>query len=190
VYIFHVVYAHHYKWLSAPTGAGFLYARPEIQSLLKPLVVSWGYESEMPSASQFVDHHQWWGTRDLAAFLSVPDAIEFQQKHEWDKVRAACHELAREAEERIRALTGLPCLYSDDSWFGQLDAAPLPASTDVLRLKSWLYDRHRIEVPSIDWLGWKFVRVSIQGYNTRRDVDALVGALGTYFGKHPARRES
>jgi isopenicillin-N epimerase len=181
VYTFHVVYAHHYKWLCAPKGAGFLYARPEVQSLLKPLVVSWGYESEKPSASQFVDHHEWWGTRDLAAFLSVPDAIEFQEKHHWDRVRPACHELARQAEGRIRSLTGLPSLYPDGSWFGQFAAAPLPASTEVQKLKDWLYNERRIEVPIIDWNGRKFVRVSIQGYNTPREVDLLVEALKDYL---------
>jgi len=96
-----------HKWLCAPKGAGFLYARPQVQHVLKPLVVSWGYESEMPSGSTFVDHHQWWGTRDIAAFLSVPDAIEFQRTHDWEEIRAACHELARESQERICGLTGL-----------------------------------------------------------------------------------
>jgi isopenicillin-N epimerase len=175
-----------HKWLCAPKGAGFLYARPEAQHLLKPLVVSWGYESETPSASQFVDHHEWWGTRDVAAFLAVPTAIQFQREHDWGRVRSACHELAREAETRIRQLTGLPSLYPDDSWFGQFAAAPLPASTDVQVLKRWLYEEHRIEVPILDWRGRKFVRVSIQGYNTRREVDALVKALEMYLGKNPS----
>ena len=67
-----------------PRDAGFLYARPKVQHLLKPLVVSWGYESETPSGSTLVDYHEWMGTRDLAAFLSVPAAIEFQEKHDWD----------------------------------------------------------------------------------------------------------
>ncbi|MBI3153592.1 MAG: aminotransferase class V-fold PLP-dependent enzyme, partial [Chloroflexi bacterium] len=85
-----------HKWLCAPKGAGFLYARPQVQHLLKPLVVSWGYESETPSGSTFIDHHEWWGTRDIAAFLSVPKAIEFQQNHAWAEVRGACHQLAVE----------------------------------------------------------------------------------------------
>ena len=170
-----------HKWLCAPKGAGFLYARPEVQHLLKPLVVSWGYEAEQPGPSQFVDHHEWWGTRDLAAFLAVPAAIQFQRDQDWGRVRRACHELVREAEARIRQLTGLPSHYPDDSWFAQFAAAPLPASTDVKQLKDWLYSQHRIEVPIIDWNGRKFVRVSIQGYNTRRDVDALVKAFGVFL---------
>ena len=84
--------AYHYKWLCAPKGAGFLYARPEVQHLLKPLVVSWGYESEFPSGSDFVDHHEWWGTRDVSAVLSVSQAIEFQKEYNWDEVRGSCHE--------------------------------------------------------------------------------------------------
>jgi isopenicillin-N epimerase len=30
------------KWMNAPKSAGFLHARPERQSLLHPLIVSWG----------------------------------------------------------------------------------------------------------------------------------------------------
>ncbi len=155
-----------------------MYARPEMQHLLKPLVVSWGYESETPSGSMFVDHHEWWGTRDIAAFLAVPAAIEFQAKHKWDKVRAACHELAKDAQTRICELTGLTPLHSQsDNWFAQLAAAPLPVDTDLAILKSRLYDEYRIEIPVIDWNNKKFLRVSIQGYNSKRDVDHLLSAL-------------
>ncbi|MCK7522515.1 MAG: hypothetical protein MZV64_34960 [Ignavibacteriales bacterium] len=56
-------------------------------------------------------------------------------------------------------------------------AAPLPADTDLALLKQRLYDEYRIEVPVHDWNGHKLVRVSIQGYNTGRDVDKLLNAL-------------
>jgi isopenicillin-N epimerase len=167
-----------HKWLCAPKGAGFLYARPEVQHLLKPLVVSWGYESETPSGSTFVDHHEWWGTRDIAAFLAVPKAIEFQAEHQWDEVRRSCHRLAAYAQTRISELTGLAPLHPQtDTWFCQLAAAPLPADTDPVLLKQRLYDEYRIEIPLIDWNGNKLIRISIQGYNTRRDVDTLLRAL-------------
>jgi len=167
-----------HKWLCAPKGAGFLYARPEVQHLLKPLVVSWGYESETPSGSTFVDYHQWWGTRDIAAFLSVPAAIEFQQTHHWDDIRVACHDLAVESQGRICNLTGLAPLHTDtETWFRQMFTAPLPANTDILALKARLYNEYNIEVPLIAWKDHKLIRVSIQAYNSRRDVDRLLRAL-------------
>jgi isopenicillin-N epimerase len=167
-----------HKWLCAPKGSGFLYARPDMQSLLKPLVVSWGYESETSSDSAFIDYHEWWGTRDIAAFLSVPAAIEFQEKHNWDKVRVECHELACDAQNRICTLTGLIPLYSNsDLWFCQMVSVPLPAATDINVLKERLYNQYRIEVPLIGWNGYKLMRVSIQGYNTSDDVDTLIQAL-------------
>jgi isopenicillin-N epimerase len=167
-----------HKWLCAPKGAGFLYARPEMQYLLKPLVVSWGYESETPGNSTFIDHYEWWGTRDISAFLSVPSAIEFQAKHTWDSVRAACHELAQDAQTRICDLTSLIPLHSStENWFAQMATAPLPVDTDIIALKARLYDEYHIEIPLIKWNSHKLIRVSIQGYNTKKDVDRLLFAL-------------
>jgi isopenicillin-N epimerase len=167
-----------HKWLCAPKGAGFLYARPEMQQLLKPLIVSWGYESIMPSGSNFIDHNDWWGTRDHSAFLAVPAAIRFQQEHHWDEVRESCHQLVASAQQRICELTGLAPLHpSADAWFAQMAAAPLPADTDNLLLKNRLYDEYRIEIPLVEWNWNKLIRISVQGYNTKRDIDKLCKAL-------------
>jgi isopenicillin-N epimerase len=166
-----------HKWLCAPKGAGFLYARPEVQTLLEPLVISWGWQSEMPGTSQFVDHHEWQGTRDLSPFLAVPAAIRFQQENNWTEVQNDCHALALEAEMRIRGLMALSSLYIDDSWFAQMVAVLLPAGTDSVALKEFLYHNYRIEVPVIEWNGTTLLRVSIQGYNLSRDIDALMMAL-------------
>ena len=65
------------------------------------LVVSWGWEAEHSGASRFVDYHEWQGTRDLATFLSVPAAIEFQHKYRWDDVRRCFIELAVETRGRL-----------------------------------------------------------------------------------------
>jgi isopenicillin-N epimerase len=170
-----------HKWLCAPKGVGFLYARPEVQELLEPLVISWGWESEKPGPSKFVDQHEWWGTRDIAPFLSIPAAIQFQEENNWDKVRADCHALAVEVETRICELTGLPSQYLDDSWYAQMVAVPLPFETNIVALKTRLYDDYRIEVPIIEWNGHKLIRVSVQGYNTQGDIDSLILALREFM---------
>jgi isopenicillin-N epimerase len=100
-------------------------------------------------------------------------------------VRDACHELAWDALNRICELTGLAPLHSEaDRWYRQMVAAPLPAATDINRLKALLYDEYHIEVPVIDWNGNKLIRISVQGYNTRRDIDRLCRALSFLIGKN------
>ena len=143
-------------------------------------MVSWGYESEHPSNSQFVDYHEWQGTRDLAAFLSVPAAIRFQADHDWPAVRARCHNLASETRRHIDHLTGLELISPDTpAWFGQMFSARLPAGTDIDLLKQNLYDEFQIEVPVIRWRNQPILRVSIQAYNDSADTDQLLAALSS-----------
>jgi selenocysteine lyase/cysteine desulfurase len=44
-------------------------------------------------------------------------------------------------------------------------------------LKTRFYDEFRVEVPIFEWNMLKLVRISVQGYNTQEDVDALVDGL-------------
>lgn len=169
-----------HKWLCAPVGAGFLYARPERQPLLEPLVVSWGWQARRPSGSPFQDYFEWIGTDDPAAYLSVPAAIAFQAQHNWLAVRAACHQLAAEARQRIGALTGLPHISPDSAdWWAQMFAAPLPISSVAAMetLKARLWDEYQVEAPLIPWNDRFFIRVSIQAYNSPHDVDRLLDGL-------------
>lgn len=169
-----------HKWLCCPKGAAFLYARPEMQRRVEPLIVSWGYESEQPSSSRFVDEQEWTGTRDVAAYLAVPEAIKFYEEHHWGDVLARCHALAQSARARITQLTGLAPLSPDSAdWYMQMVTVPLPPC-DHARLKAWLYDEFRIEVPIINWQDQPYVRVSIQAYNTQDDVERLIEALAKF----------
>ncbi len=173
--------ANAHKWLCAPKGSAFLYARPEVQSRIEPLVVSWGDTAFTPAGSPFLDEQQWAGTRDISAFLAVPEAIRFCAAHDWARVRAECHRLVRHAREAIGALTGLPPICPDSpDWFAQMATVPLPAC-DAPTLKARLYDQHRVEVPVSIWQGRPYLRVSIQGYNTLADVERLVDALRLAF---------
>jgi isopenicillin-N epimerase len=167
-----------HKWLCAPKGAAFLYARREIQSRLEPLVVSWGYESEKPSGSQFIDYHEWQGTRDLAAFLAVPAAIQYQAEHDWHTIRSRCHDLASQTRQQMNQITGMESICPDSPvWFGQMASIRLPSDVDTSWLKLRLYDEFHIEVPVICWQNQPMMRVSFQAYNDHSDAEALVEAL-------------
>ena len=165
-----------HKWLMTPKGSAFLYARPEVQHLVEPLVVSWGWQSDRPGSSRFIDEQEYQGTRDIAAYLAVPAAIQFVQTHNWPQVRRRCHELVCAARARVSALTQLAPIVPDDTWFRQMASLPLP-HLEVEALKHRLYAEFKIEIPIITWNDRCFARISVQGYNTLADVDALVAAL-------------
>lgn len=174
-----VVFGNCHKWMLAPKGSAFLFVKREVQPLVEPLIVSWGYRSipEFTTGSQFIDLLQWTGTRDPAAALAVPAAIQFMEQHDWESVRVWCHNLLRQTLERIGDLTGLLPLYPLDSdFYSQMGIAQLPPS-DLPVLKSRLYDEFRVEVPLIQWQDKQFIRVSIQAYNDQRDIEMLLHAL-------------
>ncbi len=169
-----------HKWALSPKGAAFLYARPDVQHLVEPLVVSWGWAEDWPSSREasFVSILEWRGTADPSAALSVPAAIDFRERHDWPAVTERCHQMARETMLQICDLTGISPLYPPDAdFYQQLVAAPLPLSVDPTILKSRLYDEYRIEIPCIDWNGRPLIRLSVQGYNTSSDIDQLLAAL-------------
>jgi isopenicillin-N epimerase len=188
-----------HRWLSGPPGSAFPYARRDVQHLIEPLVVSWGWNRDEPDPkgfqnpwglSRFVEENEWQGTRGPAAYLSVLAAIEFQAEHDWPRVRAECHELLREVRRRVVELTGVPLICPDSpEWYAQMAAFPLPAC-DAAVLQRQLYDKYRVEVPVIEWNGRQFVRVSVQGYNTAEDVEALTQALARLLPQPTAVRHS
>jgi isopenicillin-N epimerase len=169
-----------HKWMLAPKGAAFLYARPEVQHLVQPLVVSWGYHPTPAASSgcQFVDYLSWSGTKDPAAALTVPAAIDFMHLHDWVNVRQTCHVRLRQVLQGVSDLFGLPTLYPLDSdLYGQMGAAQLPNHTNIAQVKTALIDRFGVEVPLVAWNDKKLVRISVQIYNTDEDVQALLTGL-------------
>jgi isopenicillin-N epimerase len=112
-----------HKWLCAPKGSAFLYVRPSVQSLIQPFIVSWGWRPDKPAICPFSEMLESNGTRDLSAFLSVPDAIRFQQENKWLDLRHYFHELTVEMQSRIV------------SHFGIL---PLSSGTHIIGMPRWL----------------------------------------------------
>ncbi len=166
-----------HKWLCAPKGSSFLYVRKSFQEKIKPLITSWGNEGVDPSDSTFLLENQWQGTRDLSAFLSVPDAIEFQLKNNWDELIKKCRWQVRETRSRLEEYFELDHLSpNNEEWLGQMASIEINTE-DEKKLKKNLLEEFSIEVPIFKWKGKTLLRYSVNVYNNQRDLDLLIYAL-------------
>ncbi len=172
-----------HKWMCAPKGAGFLHAQPQHHAGLDAPVVSWGYVAGQAGHTGFDAYTgrtllerrlQWQGTRDIAAWLAVPAAIDFQARHDWPALRQRCHDHARETLHRLASRHGLAPMSGDDD-YAQMVAIPVPHQ-DAEALRARLFDESRIEIPVTQHGGRTFVRLSVQGYNGRDDLERLLAA--------------
>lgn len=158
-----------HKWLTAPKGAGFLHTRPEHQDRVDAAIVSWGY-TEANTFSQRIEKQ---GTRDPAAWLTVPDAIRFQAERDWDAVRDRSRRLALAARRDLCDLLATEPL-APESMVAQMAAVRLPRSAPGLSAR--LFERHRVEIP-VSGTNRDLLRLSVAAYTTRDEVDRLLAAL-------------
>jgi isopenicillin-N epimerase len=169
-----------HKWLFAPKGCGFLWARPEAREGLHPTVISHGF------GQGFTAEFDWTGTRDPSACLAVPAALDFHRRLGGFALSARNHDLAIEAADLLAS-----------AWQGERPVPPAlcgsmatvaapgdhPATIETGEaLSRTLRHQHHIEVPVIAFGGTLWVRVSAQAYNEIGDYQRLIDAAGTVFG--------
>ncbi|MBL4886103.1 MAG: aminotransferase class V-fold PLP-dependent enzyme [Planctomycetaceae bacterium] len=174
-----------HKWLCAPFGTGFLYVHPRWQGKLRPNITSWG-GTMCGREKSWKDEFLWQGTRDLSAFLAVPDAIDFMQQYGLEKFRKQSHELAAYARKRLVEICETkPCCADSIQWYGSMITVPLPdyvpAPTSYTGqphpLHRALYENHRIEPHVFKWKKSMQLRVSCHLYNDKDDIDRLCESL-------------
>jgi len=178
-----------HKWVCAPKGAAFLHVREDRRDGVRPLVISHGANAKPVNRSRFHLEHDWTGTRDPSAWLSVPAALremESMVEGGWDEVRRRNRALVLEGRDILCDSLGIeaPC---PDTMIGSLASLPLPdgdsGSVNELfpfdGLQDRLFEGFRIEVPIIAWPAppRRLVRISAQLYNSRPQYVALAEAL-------------
>lgn len=186
-----------HKWMMAPKGSAFLHARPEVQHLLNPLVIShgWTAQSKDPGAvgpfgnSPFIDEIEVQGTRDPSGWLTVPKALEYRRENDWVSVQAHCQSLAQDTARRLGEITGLAPLSAPEFCAPQMVAMPIP-ECDTDQLKIDLIDKYNIEIPVFKWQDRCIARVSVQGYNSKPQMDLLIEALTDLLDLRTAARQA
>jgi len=166
-----------HKWMLTPKGSSFLYVKKELQNMLDPLVISWGYNSAKPSHSQFLDYHQMQGTRDFSAFLTIPVAIDFMKENNWATVAEHCRTITQTNADRFcDLLKAEPLCYSKDDFIFQL-CSTLIKTKQPEQLHNLLFDKYKIQIPVMVHEDKIFLRYSIQAFNTQEDLNILYRAL-------------
>jgi isopenicillin-N epimerase len=108
---------------------------------------------------------------------------EFQEDQNWESVRCRCQTILIDLINEIESLTGLPSIYgASNENFVQIAGAEIPADCHPASLQEWLYQEYKIEVPVIDWEGRWFIRPSIHGYNSKKDIEIFLNAIKEYLG--------
>lgn len=166
-----------HKWMLTPKGNSFLFVKKEYQNDFDPLIISWGYEPEIPGKSNYLDYHEYQGTRDFSAFLTTPRAIQFLNDNDWINISTRCKKMIRENYgEACRLLNTEPLSPITDEFLGQLCSTRIKTS-DPIKIKELLYSKYKIEIPIAKMGEELFLRISIQAYNSQDDIDSLFRAI-------------
>ena len=166
-----------HKWMMSPKGSSFLYVRRELQDLFDPIIISWGYESDFPSHSRFLDYHEVQGTRDLSAFCTIPAAIQFMKEHNWKDVAAECRKLVQTNAPILNEVIGCsPIAPINDDFIAQMYSTPIRTS-EPMALHDKLYRDYRIQIPVMMLAGQAYIRYSINAFNDQADLDRLMEVL-------------
>lgn len=177
-----------HKWVCAPKGAAFLWAREDRQAGLQPPVISHGHNRPRPGYTPFQDRFDWAGTIDPTPWFCVGEAIRWMESvlpGGWRELRRRNHELAVEARRLLceKLQVEPPC---PEAMLGSMATIPLPerfqgvpARDKIDAEQLQLYDQFGIEVPfsRIGWPERRCLRVSAQIYNSVEEYEYLAASL-------------
>jgi len=181
-----------HKWLCAPKAVGFLWAREDRRSAVRPAVISHGANAPVPLAERFRREFDWMGTTDPTPALCVPEAIRSLASllsDGWEGIRRRNRALALAGRETVaEALeVDLPC---PKACIGSMATLPVPeiarfgratahSALELDPLHDALFHEHRIEVPVVTCAAHpgRLLRISAHLYNRREDYERLAAAL-------------
>jgi isopenicillin-N epimerase len=160
-----------HKWLMAPRGTGFLWARRDLQSALHPLTISHGY------CKGFIEEFDWTGTKELTGWLSAPAGIEFFHRMGGERLiqrnRALAHDMARMLSEAWGTpLVGPPEMFAAMAVIAVPNAGP-PTPERSTELRLYLAEQHGVEAAVNASDGRLWVRIMAQAYNEPADYERL-----------------
>jgi isopenicillin-N epimerase len=174
-----------HKWILAPRGTGFVWAKPEVWATMRPLIPTfhtldafdaWAAERPFPGRH----HGAMFSPGGFHAYehhWAVPAAIEFHQKIGPARITRRIHELNTQMREGLR---GMPHVVSYTPASEELsagmvcfDVKGMEAKTTVVRL------REKKILASFTPYAKPFARVAFGIMNTPAEVETTLRAIRT-----------
>ena len=175
-----------HKWMCSPKGVSFLYVNKNYQKNIEPLVISWGWKDKSFSKeSEFINWHQWQGTNDLSSYLTIPVILDFFKKNNWNKVSLDCKKLILETKNHFHDLNSKCIPTSNNSkHLGQMLSFKVNQDSNLIKvlkndftkipeIQKIIFNQSKIYMPIIIWNDEIFMRVSIQAYNSKKDIESM-----------------
>jgi isopenicillin-N epimerase len=150
-----------------------LWTSPKWQAQIHPTVISHGL------GEGYLAEFDWTGTRDFSAWLAVSEAIAFARKLGVTRIYEHNHSLAVWAGQVLNHAWGGNTPITASA-IGAMTAVQIPtkkAQSGAAVLHDYLWEKHRIEVPVIDFANRLWVRISAQVYNEPSEYRLLAEAL-------------
>jgi isopenicillin-N epimerase len=163
-----------HKWLCAPKGCGFLYARTDRRAELHPVTISHGY------GGGFTTEFDWTGTMDPSAYLSLPAAIAFFEKLGGPQLRERNRQLAAEAATLVAGALETEVGVRPEM-AGSMGLVRLPIALEAKRSEA-VKVRQALQAAGTDAPvhpldGALWLRLSAYAYNEIGDYERLAGLL-------------
>ena len=168
-----------HKWLCTPKGVSFLYVRRNFQDSIDPLIIGWGWRDFDSNLSEFINNHEWWGTRDMSAYFCLPSALKMHQTKEMIDGRMHCQSKIPIIRDIVNDITSQMKI-CPNNMLGQMASMVMP-NIDHVNLKTTLINEYKIEIPVFKWKNMSILRVSYQVYNTEKDIEKLFTVLTKIF---------
>jgi selenocysteine lyase/cysteine desulfurase len=173
-----------HKWLFGPRGTGFVWAKPDVWSTMRPLIPSftsfdlfeaWGAEKQPAPPARAA----WFSPGGFQAFehyWALPAAFDFHRRIGSDRITQRIHDLNSQVRDGLAKMPHV-VLYTPRS----NDLAAGIVCFDVKGMKQTdvvkrLLDKHRI-VASTTPYAVSYARVAFGIHNTAAEVEKTLGAI-------------
>jgi len=175
-----------HKWLMAPKGCAFLWARRDRQHDLHPVTISHGY------GQGFLAEFDWIGTRDPSAWLAITAALAFHRRLGGAALQARNIALAAEAASLLAGRWGTET-GTGNATQGAMGLVRLPVS-GVTAPDQALALRERLlalgcDAPIHALAAGAWLRISAQAYNDISDFEAVADLVAGMLGSNANKGE-